>query len=298
MRAGPLSNARVVALLNRYFVPVYAINEDYRAKGVVPEAEKAEYQRIYREALRARLSTGTVHVYIVAPDGHPIDSLHVATASRVERLLDLLERTFRRLKTAEGKPLVKPTAQSAAPKRAADSLLLHLTARYLVRRGTELVTLRDRANLGQTRNGSWHALPSENWIVLDRAEWARLLPAGAVRAGSSWELDQEAAGNLLRHFYPQTENNDVRKNRITAQALRATVLSVKDGVARARLDGRLTMKHSFYHRDDDNVVEATLLGVLDFEPGKKQIRSLQLVTDRATYGRSEFGVAVRLITDH
>jgi hypothetical protein len=29
MRAGPLSNSEVIALLNSSFVPVYAVNEDY-----------------------------------------------------------------------------------------------------------------------------------------------------------------------------------------------------------------------------------------------------------------------------
>ena len=29
MRAGPLSNSKVIALLNRCFVPVYTVNEEY-----------------------------------------------------------------------------------------------------------------------------------------------------------------------------------------------------------------------------------------------------------------------------
>src|SRR5262249_30092079 len=157
---GPLSNAQVVSLLNRYFVPVYAVNEDYRKGGPQPAEEKAEYQRIYHEALKARLSTGTVHVYILTPDGHPIDSRHVAAASKVENLTDLLEGTVKKLKVPEGKPLVKPAPQSAAPQCAADALTLHVTSRYLVRKGDELVPLRDQARLGETRNADWRALPS------------------------------------------------------------------------------------------------------------------------------------------
>src|SRR5215471_12283012 len=98
MRAGPLSNTKVVSLLNRYFVPVYAVNEDYRKGGSAPAAEKAEYMRIYRAALKAKLSTGTVHVYILDPDGKPIDSRHVAKASNVYTLVDLLESTVKKLK--------------------------------------------------------------------------------------------------------------------------------------------------------------------------------------------------------
>jgi hypothetical protein len=247
--------------------------------------------RIYREALKAKMSTGTVHVYLLGPDGHPIDSQHVATASKVEQLTAMLERNIEKLKTPEGKPLVRPTPQSAAPTAEAGALVLHLTARNMKRQGDEDVPA--RAVLGLTRSGNWGAYPAEDWIVLKRAEWAKLLPPGEVAAGTSWDLDREVAARVLTHFYPSTENNDVSTHRIDHQELKATVLSVRDGVAQARLDGRLKMKHPFYHRDDANVVEATVVGVMEFEPGKKTIKSLELVTDRATYGRINFGVAVR-----
>jgi len=113
MRAGPLSNSTVISLLNRCFVPVYAVNEDYRDGGAQPPEEKAEYNRIYKEALAAKLSAGTVHVYILSPDGHAIDSLHVATAAKTERLIDLLERTIKKLKVRQGQALVAPPETSA-----------------------------------------------------------------------------------------------------------------------------------------------------------------------------------------
>jgi hypothetical protein len=295
MRAGPLSNTKVVSLLNRYFVPVYAVNEDYRKGGSAPAAEKAEYLRIYHAALKAKLSTGTVHVYILDSKARPIDSLHVATAAKVDRLLDLLERTIKKLGTPEGKPLVKPSPQSAAPRKEATDLVLHVTARYLVRDGKDLVPLGKKANLGETRHASWWALPSENWVVLKAADWARLLPAGEVRPRSSWSLDKKVGARVLTYFYPQTENNDTAKNRIDEQELKATVLSVKGGVVRARIDGRLKMKHPFYHKDDSKVVEATVVGLIEFEQRKNKVRSLQLATDQATYGPAHFGVAVRLV---
>src|SRR2546421_562943 len=105
MRAGPLSNAKVVSLLNSYFVPVYTSNEDYRGDGAAPPEERAEHRRIFREALEAKLSTGTVHAYILSPDGHAADSLHVATASKVESLIDMLDRNIKKFKTPEGRPL-------------------------------------------------------------------------------------------------------------------------------------------------------------------------------------------------
>jgi len=39
---------------------------------------------------KAGLSTGTVHVYNLTTDGHPIDSLHVAEACKPEQIVSLL----------------------------------------------------------------------------------------------------------------------------------------------------------------------------------------------------------------
>jgi hypothetical protein len=267
-------------------------NEDYAKDGSAPAEEKAERNRIYREAAKAKLSSGTVHVYILASDGHCIDSQHVATASKVEELTVMLERTISKLKTPEGQVLVKPCPQSAPGTRDANTLVLHLTARYLRRQGDDYIV--PKVNLGETRAGGWAGYPGEDWISFTRAEASKFLPAGTVTPGASWDIDKETAANLLHHFYPPTENNDIRKNVIDEQTLKATVLTHQDGVIQARLDGRLKMKHPFYHKPDEQVVEATLVGFLEFEASTKTIRALQLVTDQASYGRQVFGVAVRL----
>ncbi len=283
----------MIDLLNTYFVPVYVSNEDFRDGGSASPEEKKERMRIYREAAQAKLSTGTVHVYIMAPDGHAIDSQHVATATKVDRLIAMLERTVGRLKTLPGKALVPVHNQGRQPIIAADDLLLHLVARNVQRRGNEDVP--NRPNLGETRSGNWGAYPAENWIVLKRPEWGKLLPTQPIAAGSTWELDQDTAAKFLGYFYPATENNDIRKNRIDKQSLQATVLSVKNGVVQVRLDGSLKMKHSFYHKDDGYYVEAILVGFLEFDQKEQRVRILNLVTDRARYARNRIGVAMHLV---
>src|SRR5436190_21496441 len=112
MRAGPLSNSKVISLLNRFFVPVYAVNEDYRDGGVAPVADRAEYNRIFKQSLAAGISTGTVHVYILSPEGIPVDSLHVATAAKTERLIDLLERIIESWASREGRRWLGPWRHS------------------------------------------------------------------------------------------------------------------------------------------------------------------------------------------
>src|SRR5688500_11223175 len=115
MRAGPLSNRKVISLLNEYFVPVYTVNEDYSDKGSAPPEEKAERNRIFAEGHAAKLSVGSVHVYILAPDGHLRDSLHVAKAAQSDHLIGLLEKTVTELKIPKGPPVVAPVAQSQCP---------------------------------------------------------------------------------------------------------------------------------------------------------------------------------------
>src|SRR5262245_40774893 len=148
MRAGPLANAKVISLLNRYFVPVHVSNEDYADKGPAPAEEKALKRRIYHEAAKAGLSVGTVHVYILTPDGgHPVASLHVAEAAKPDRLVATLQHAVDRFHPAPGKPVIDPAAQSAPPPAGPGALVLHLTARVL------------------KPGGAWGEFPVENWVV-------------------------------------------------------------------------------------------------------------------------------------
>jgi hypothetical protein len=275
MRTGPFSDEKVISLLNKYFIPVYAVNEDYAKEGTQPGEEKAEYERIYRAALDAKGPAGTVHVYLLSPDGNYFDSMHVAKAAEKGRLVELLAQTVEKLKVEGGKPVVKPTPQSTQPNAKDGSLILHLTARPL------------------KGGGSWDGV-SENWIVLNADEVKKIVPANKVEKGTTWEFDKDVASKLLKPFYPVTENNDLSTNRIDRQELKATVVSVEDGLVRAKVEGALKMKHTFYpHREDNNVVEATLVGYLDFDAAKQRVRALRVVTDPATYGGGTFGVALR-----
>ena len=314
MRASSLSNPKIIDLLNHYYIPVNVDGVYTQQNEAVPADEKTAYRQVFQalhlvnrknqEAGRPPLSVGTVHAYVLDSSGQPLDSLHVAAAGP-ERTLAMLEKHIKALQVAKGKPVVKPAAQSLAPKANADALVLHLTARYLVGKGDpgarkdvedDLVPL--KPVLGGEKSGQWRALPSEDWLVLQKAQWRKLLPEKPVKVGASWELDRETAALILTRFYPTTENNDLSKNRIDEQTLRGTVLSIKEGVVRARLEGKLKMKHTFYpSREDDNRVEATLLGDIEFQPNRSGIRALRLVTDTATYGgpRQYFGVALRLV---
>jgi hypothetical protein len=212
MRTGPFSSTQVIELLNASFVPVYAVNEDYRARGAVPREEQAEYLRIYREALAKKFSAGTVHVYVLNPRGEVIGTRHVADAARTRELLAFLRKVAAQLGTRPGKPLVKAKAQSRPPEHPKGALVLHLAAR------------------GLGGGGSWDGT-AENWVVYTPGEAKKLVPAGAAqpvpKKGTTWEIDPKLAARLLVHVYPVTENNDPAKNAIRKQALRGKVIEVK-----------------------------------------------------------------------
>jgi hypothetical protein len=266
--------------LNHYFVPAFVSMEDYEDSGSAPAAEKAEYWRIYQSAHAAKMSVGSVHVYILSAAGEPIATRHVAKAIEKGELQSLLEQTIRDLKIPRGEPVLKPAPQSAPQEHAPDDLVLHLVARY------------------SHQGGSWNEFPGENWLVLPRASWEKLLPPTGPKAelGASWEIDPAVSASILTHVYPQTENNDPRKNRLDRQSLKATVVSVGEGVIRARLDGQLHMKHSFYPgRDTEQFVDATLVGYVDFDPGSRHIRAVRLATDPARYDEHPFGVGIRSV---
>jgi hypothetical protein len=275
MRAGPLSKPEIVSLLNSYFVPVYAGNEDYRERGPKPALEKAEYNRIYREALNKKLSAGTVHVYITSPNGEVVDSSHVAEAAKPAVLKELLERNITKFHTAAGKALVAPKAQAACPPCDAGSLKLHLVARSL------------------DGKGAWSEIPSEDWIVFVPPEAKELFLEQTAKIGERWKLSRPIAEKLFTHFYPATENNDTTKNKFDRAELNATLVEKAGNRARIRLEGDFSMEHSFYHKSDGKRAEGKCIGYFDYDLGKEQIASFYLATEEAHYNGGKFGVAVR-----
>src|SRR5262249_59319812 len=126
---------------------------DYRDGGSAPPEEKALKNRIYRDALAAKLPAGTVCAYLLTSGGRPLDvaPLNRPEATNPERMAEKLERVVHELKVPRGSPVVKPQPQSAlrgAPQAEPESLAIHLTARYLTRKGDDLVPFATRSVLG------------------------------------------------------------------------------------------------------------------------------------------------------
>jgi hypothetical protein len=238
-----------------------------------------EVRRIYSDFLNRKLGVGDVHLYILKPDGSSMAGLDPDSAMNPEKLEPFLAGIIHQLGTTPGTPVIKPRPQSIPPASNPDDLVTHLVARSLT-------------------GGNWHEFPSENWIVLTHDEWMQLLPSQAPREGDSWQFAPALTRKLLTRFYPQTEEtSDADRNRIDEAFLQLTITKLGAGVARARFDGKLRMKHSFYPgKDHEDDVEATLTGFLDFDSTEHRIQRMRLITDHASYIGVEFGAALNSVS--
>jgi len=244
--------------------------DDYDPKGAASPEEKAAFQKIYSTAANKGLNVGSVRAYVCGPDGDPL----VIAGGGVAKDLEILKEVAKKLGTKEGKPVVALRSQFAPPKTEPGALALHLTAR----------------NLPITEGGEgWGALPGEDWIVYSKKEWTSFLPPAGASPGAAWQIDREIATKLLSHFYPAVEEYGfIKKGEYERVAIQCTLIS-KD---RVRLDASLKMKECFYSDKVWIAVEATAVGVVEFDPAKRTVKRFVMATEKATCG-GPFAVVVR-----
>ncbi len=276
MRAGPLSNSKIIEVLNKYYVPVTSPNEQAGDLGKGPPAEKAERRRIYDEFLTKKLGVGDVHVYLLAPDGSAIAGLGVGSAEDPDKVYDVLRRVAAQLHTEPGPPAVPPRPQSSPPSADADAMIFHLVSRTL------------------PSGGSWNEYPAENWIVLAKSEWTQLLPPRDVAVKASWDVPLPVAVKLVEWIYPQNEEVELQnRSRVDIALLHLTVTSLREGIGRARIDGKVRLRHSFYPgKPSEDYANSKLLGYMDFDLTQGLVQRLRMVTTEATYTTAEFGTSI------
>jgi hypothetical protein len=259
-------------LLNKYFVPVTSPNEwAEQETSAGPPAEKAERKRIYLYFYAHKMPLGDVNVYVVAPNGDGVAGLDINSATNTEKMIVFLTKVAADQHVTPGPPAVAPHPVSLPPAAPADSLVLHLVSRSLA-------------------GGSWHEFPSENWIVLSKAEWQQLLPSAGAARGASWAVPKPVAVKLVEWIYPQNEEKTgVNRSRVDVADIKMTLVTLENGLARARIDGQVKLMHSFYPggKSEDFAI-STLSGYLDFNVAERRIQRMRLVTDKATYVDSPF----------
>jgi hypothetical protein len=290
MRAGPLSNDKVIDMLNLYFVPVSVSNDAYTREKDIPKEEREEKVRIVRESwkLSGPVKTGEDALYVLNSDGRVVDSIRAPDSMQEERLIPFLEKNITALHATKGDaPLAAPTRQWKQPKAGPDDLVLHLTARYL------------------PKGDGWAKIPAEDWIVFQPGEWKKLLPGADAKVNDRWPVDRKVAEKLLTNFYPPTGNTDLRTNVMEKLRLDATVVSMENGKARVRLDGELRMRHPFFTTgftpsghfqaadESYTVVLDKIVGFVDCDLRQPSVRSVRVLAENGKYAKKDFAVAVR-----
>ncbi|HLF94299.1 MAG TPA: hypothetical protein VJB14_12625, partial [Planctomycetota bacterium] len=156
---------------------------------------------------------------------------------------------------------------------------LHVTARYL-----------DKDGKVDLKKGNYHEFPAEEWLVLSREEAERLVPPDRAPV----EVDPALATKLLSRLYPLTGNfSGPATNTIAEGSLTARIVAVGKGALWVRLDGRVTMDHPFFPDRDPRRIESTFTGYVTVDAATRAVRSVRIATERGTYGKESFGVAIR-----
>ena len=268
MRAGPLSDDRIIKTLNTYFVPYYVTFEDYwTGTNGVPKEEAEEFQKIMAEFRKTKFSGGTVHAYVFTADRVPLGSLHVAEASKLEVLRSFLSGFVSKLSIAPAAPSFAPRPQSVPPAAGKDSVVVHVFIR-----GITIVK----------------EFPHEDWIVFTPQDVQRLLASGSQKSETTWWLDRTVAAKFGERLHPTlqwlvAEPDGSFKTRIDNLDIKATMLTSNENVSVAKLEGKLKMLRTAYGYDPDkSTVRANLSGYIRFKD--KRILALELVVKDAFYG--------------
>ena len=231
----------------------------------MPKEERAELERLHREGQEAKMSTGSVHTWLLSPDGKLQNSQHVAEAATPGKLLAALEAMKAKYSAPAGPPLVVPASLSRPAKLAPGSVAVHITAR-------------------RDGRGSWGEFPGENWPVFTAEEWRMLtaLPAGK-NPGDTWPLDAALTRRILNPFHPQTEDcsdkdrNDLRTATLTAALGKGGTID---------LSGQVKLRRSFYPgRKDLTECSASLEGFI------RDGRLVLVALDDARFGKEKFFAA-------
>jgi len=268
MRAGPLSDSKVIDLLNRYFVPVTMPNE-----AADPSGERG---RIRGEFAEKKLGLGDVHVYVIGPDRAAIAGMDIGSALDTGKQTAFLTGVVDRLHVAPGPPVFAPHPQAAAPEVEPGAPAIHLFSRKLIPERT------------------WNEFPSENWIVLSRQEWEQVLPPAGTALHATWQIPQPVAVKLAQWVYPQTEEtHQENRSRVNLADFRMTLVEVQGPLGRARIDGKVQLTHSFYPgRPSNDTAASELVGFADFDLTARQVRRFRMVTRKAQYQDTPFGCAL------
>ncbi len=177
----------MIDLLNRSFIPITISNDDYNEIGGASLEEKRERDRIAKETREkfnlSNVSSTDVEAYILTPDGSVDSTMRLPDLEETTSVVTWLDDARKRLRADTGNAILPPT-QHAAPTTNKDALVLNQTTRYLfvVKTAGNGNAFDLRTAMEDKRRKAMSALPTEDWVVLEKEEWLPLIgPEGAGR---------------------------------------------------------------------------------------------------------------------
>jgi hypothetical protein len=285
MRASSLSQPSIIALLKEQFVPVWLSVDDY-ALPAKSKADHEEWQRIYRASLDRRLTAGSVCVYIVAPSGEPIATMHVAEAAQPEKLLPMLQKVVR----DRGLPPRSPEAIAAFARRAAATARPPAVPKPYLQVWTRHVGTDE--GLGIT----------EDRVTLTAAQWRALAPPVGARVGDRWEIPPAVRDRIYAYFFPPVGNYHASDSKVRRASLTATVDAASPDELTLSLRGDLEMDHR-REKNNDGSLTARVRGEARYDSLRQVFTLFRLASEEAHFVwhyqseaiPSRFAVAVDLV---
>jgi hypothetical protein len=286
MRASSLSQPEVIDLLTRYFVPVVFSVDGY-GEPQRDRAEEEEFARIRHRARELSYPTGTVCVYLLAPDGDVLGTLGVERAEQPAQLLALLRRTVELHRVRPRDPgTARPRAAVSPAPPGAKTDGGHVLHVWTVPEGKS------------TYQGASH-----DWVELESAEWRTFLPPAGAQPGDTWQIPRPVIDRFARYCYPLVPNYRADASRVRSASLTATVTAVRPGAVEIALEGRLHLGHALAAKKGDGDVVGRLVGVAVADTRRGTLSTLEILADRAEYVwhwqqeaiRSQFAAVVQLV---
>jgi hypothetical protein len=263
MRVSSLSDQRIIALIAKYFVPVWHSRDAYQLAEPSRE-ELAELLRIDRDRSKRGLRGGTVCVFLLSPDGAVAATLPVQQAYKSENLAPFLEQFIRsqglRPRDADAVRATRAGSRVARPVVPPGGLLLHTWA---------------REDNGPNRG------TSQDWVAWNAGELATLIPGPGITAGKSWEVPAAVVDKLLARCYPPSPSWSVNASKVLRSKLVATPGAGSGKEMRVRLDGRVELIHPAEGKETDRRVKAKLLGYLHYDLAERAVTSFVMTSVEA-----------------
>jgi hypothetical protein len=261
-----LSDAQVIELISKYFVPAWASRDHYQQTDF--QAEQEELLRIDRSKEKKGLPGGVVCVYLLDADGEVYSSLPVQQAWKPDKLIPLLKDYIdkEKLKPRDPDAVKAGTAPPPpAPKpKADDAVLVHVWTRI------------------DEKTGVNRGIGSD-LVELTADEWKALLPAKDAKAGDSWKVAPDAVEALYRYFYPPLPHWKVSESKLVGASLTATVVSASDKEVSVRLEGDIDLIYPFTGKPTDARATGKLYGFARVDPAKKTLTAFALASEDAEF---------------